>query len=253
MVWNIDPVLFELGPFEIRYYGIFFALSLGLAYALLRHMSAKKKLSIDLLDEAFLFLVLGLVIGARLGHIIFYQLDFYLTHPLQILKIWEGGLSSHGAAIGTFLAYLIFLRLHKKLKFFTFLDLFAVAATIPIAFVRLGNFFNSEIVGRETDLPWAVTFPSIDELARHPSQIYEFLIGAVLFCILYFTWRSKKKAKPGFFFALLLTLYFALRFLVEFVKEYPTHDWALNLTTGQLLSIPFFFMGLIFLYRLRKH
>jgi phosphatidylglycerol---prolipoprotein diacylglyceryl transferase len=254
MIWNIDPVLFELGPFEIRYYGILFALGLLLAYFLLRHLCTKRKLSIELLDEGFLFMVLGLVIGARFGHIIFYSLDFYLAHPLQIIKVWEGGLSSHGAAIGTFIAYLIFLWKNKKsnknLKFFSYLDPMAVAATIPIGMVRLGNFFNSEIVGRPSDLPWAVTFPRVDDIARHPSQIYEFLIGLFLFIVLYTLYQ--KKRKPGFFFALLLTLYFPLRFLVEFVKEYPTHDWAFNLTTGQLLSLPFALLGVFLLIQMGR-
>ena len=253
LTWNIDPVLFEFGPFEIRYYGIIFALALLLAYFLLRHICTQKKLSIELLDEGFLFAVLGLIIGARFGHIVFYNLDYYLSNPLQIIKVWEGGLSSHGAAIGAFIAYLIFLwknkKSHKSLKFFSYLDPMAVAATIPIGLVRLGNFFNSEIVGRPSDLPWAVTFPRVDDIARHPSQIYEFLIGLFLFLV-FFSFH-KKKQKPGFFFGLLLTLYFPLRFLVEFFKEYPSYDWAFNLTTGQLLSIPFFLIGLTLLLKQR--
>lgn len=153
--WSIDPILFEIGPIEIRYYGLFFAVSLLLAYGLMHYMCKQKKLSHELLDELFLYLIFGIVIGARLGHIVFYELDFYLSNPLQILKVWEGGLSSHGGAIGTFIAYLIFLWKNKKeVRFWDYLDPIAIAATMPIAFVRMGNFFNSEIVGRPTDLPW---------------------------------------------------------------------------------------------------
>lgn len=205
-----------------------------------------KKLSHELLDELFLYLIFGIVIGARLGHIVFYELDFYLSNPLQILKVWEGGLSSHGGAIGTFIAYLIFLWKNKKeVRFWDYLDPIAIAATMPIAFVRMGNFFNSEIVGRPTDLPWGVEFSRYDTIIRHPSQLYEFTIGIFLFIVLFFIWQKFRKSLPeGFFLGLLLTSYFLLRFLVEFVKEYPLHENLLNLTTGQLLSIPGVLMGI---------
>lgn len=252
MVWNIDPVLVKLGPLEIRYYGVFFALALFLAYTLARTMVKRKGLSLEKLDSLTVYLVIGLIVGARLGHILFYELDYYLANPLQIVKVWEGGLASHGAAIGTLIAYGLFLWRHKA-RFFDYGDIMVIVACIPASLVRLGNFFNSELVGRETDVPWAVTFTRVDSLSRHPSQLYEFGMGALLFVILYSLWTKKHKtAKHGFFFGLFFTLYFALRFTVEFFKDFPLHEAVFKLTTGQLLSIPFFLVGLGILARGKK-
>ncbi|MEK9166743.1 MAG: prolipoprotein diacylglyceryl transferase [Patescibacteria group bacterium] len=244
--WNIDPVLFSIGSLEIRYYGVFFASGLMLAYLLARKMCRIKNLSVENLDDLSVYLIIGLIVGARFGHIIFYESDYYFANPQQILKVWEGGLASHGAAIGTLLAYGIFLLRHKKVRVFDYADIIAVAACIPVSFIRLGNFFNSEIYGRVTDLPWAVTFSRIDDLSRHPSQIYEFLMGMLILAIMYSLWiRKSKTASGGFFFGLFFILYFAARFLVEFFKEYPLHENFFNLTTGQILSLPFFLFGCI--------
>jgi phosphatidylglycerol:prolipoprotein diacylglycerol transferase len=249
-MWNIDPVLFELGPLEIRYYGVFFALGLFLAYLLIQHMCKLKKRSLETLDVLAVYLILGLILGARFGHIVFYELDYYLANPELILQVWKGGLASHGAAIGILISYGIFLWRHKKVKFFDYADIVVVGAAIPVSLIRLGNFFNSEIVGRETDAAWGVVFERVDDISRHPSQLYEFLMGALLFTILFFTWKKKHKtAKPGLFVGLFFTIYFAMRFTVEFFKDFPLHENAAQLTTGQLLSIPFFILGLILLAR----
>lgn len=251
LTWNIDPILLNLGPLEIRYYGVFFALGLYLAYTLARKMCSQKNLSLEKLDTLAVYLIIGLILGARLGHIVFYELDFYMANPERILQIWKGGLASHGAAIGTLIAYGLFLWRHKT-KTFEYADIMVVAATIPVSLIRLGNFFNSELLGRASDLPWSVTFSRIDNISRHPSQLYEFIMGIILFTILYPLWKKyNKKAKPGFFFGLFFTLYFAMRFTVEFFKDFPLHENAANLTTGQLLSIPFFLFGIIILYRSR--
>lgn len=250
LTWNIDPVLLDLGGLEIRFYGVFFATGLMLAYLLARRMCRMKNFSVENLDNLSVYLIIGLIVGARLGHIMFYELDYYLAHPEQILKVWEGGLASHGAAIGTLVAYGIFLIRNKKVKVFDYADIIAVAACIPVSFIRLGNFFNSEIYGRVTDVPWAVTFSRIDMIPRHPSQIYEFLMGMLIFTVIYPLWLKKyKKAKPGFFIGLFFMLYFTARFIVEFFKEYPLHENFFNLTTGQILSIPFFLFGCIIFFK----
>jgi len=250
MIWNIDPVLLNLGPVQIRYYGVFFALALFLAYSLAQFMVKKRKLSLETFDKLAVYLVIGLIVGARLGHILFYELDYYLSNPLQVFKVWEGGLASHGATIGLLLAYGLFLWRHKKIHFFDYADIIVVVAAIPVSLIRLGNFFNSELYGRVTDVPWAVTFTRVDDLARHPSQLYEFGMGAILFAILLPLWLKKyKTAQPGFFFGLFFMLYFALRFTVEFFKDFPLHENFLNLTTGQMLSVPFFLFGLIVLIK----
>lgn len=261
MVWNVDPVLLDLGFLEIRYYGVFFAVALFLAYSLARWMVTlkrsgsvnEKRLSLDKLDQLAVYLVLGLIVGARFGHIVFYELDYYLVNPMQILKIWEGGLASHGATIGLLVAYILFLYKNKKIRFFDYADILVVAACIPVSLVRLGNFFNSELVGRTSDLPWAVIFQRVDELPRHPSQLYEFGMGVLLFTVLFMLWLKKHRtARPGFFFGLFFTFYFAMRFGVEFFKDFPLHENILDLTTGQLLSVPFFLLGLLILIKIQR-
>lgn len=250
MIWNIDPVLLHLGPLEIRYYGVFFALGLFLAYQVCRKLVSKKKLNLETLDTLVVYLVIGLIVGARLGHILFYELDYYLANPELILQVWKGGLASHGAAIGLLVSYGIFLWRHKKVKIFEYADLIVVGAGIPVSLIRLGNFFNSELYGRVTDVPWAVTFSRIDELTRHPSQLYEFGMGALLFVIMLTVWmKTYKTAKPGFFVGLFFTIYFAMRFTVEFFKEFPLHENFFNFTTGQMLSLPFFLVGLFLVFR----
>lgn len=248
MTWNIDPVLLDLGPLEIRYYGVFFALGLYAAYSLARTMVKKQNLSLDVLDKLTVYLIIGLILGARFGHILFYELDYYLANPLQIIKVWEGGLASHGAAIGLLVAYGLFLWRNKKIGMWDYSDILVVVATLPVSLIRLGNFFNSELVGRETDVPWGVVFSRVDDLTRHPSQLYEFAYGMLLFAILFPLWlRLRKTAKPGFFFGLFFVLYFTMRFTVEFFKDFPLHSGFLNLTTGQILSLPFFALGVAIL------
>ncbi len=251
MIWNIDPVLLNLGPLEIRYYGILFALGLLGAYTVSRYMCRKKNISLDLLDTLGVYLIIGLVVGARFGHIVFYELDYYMANPELILQVWKGGLASHGAAIGVLIAYAIFLWRHKNIKFFDFADIVVIGAAIPAASIRIGNFFNSEIVGRPTNGEWGVVFQRVDNVLRHPSQLYEFGMATILFIVLFIMWQKlNNKVKPGFFFSLFFMAYFTLRFIVEFFKEYPLYN---GLTTGQWLSIPFFLIGLItFIYTQKK-
>jgi len=258
MIWDINPVLLNLGPLEIRYYGVFFALGLYLAYTLARFMitlkrsgSAHKNLSLETFDKLAVYLIIGLIVGARLGHIVFYELDYYLAHPVQIIKVWEGGLSSHGAAIGLLIAYALFLWRNKKNHLFDYADILVVAVTLPVSLIRLGNFFNSELLGRETNAPWGVVFNRVDDFSRHPSQLYEFGMGMMLFAILLPLWLKKyKTAKPGFFFGLFFVLYFAMRFVVEFFKDFLVYEGFFDLTIGQMLSLPFFALGVAVLIKI---
>ena len=229
---NISPVLFEVGPLEVRYYGVLFAFGVLLAYLITMRLWKKAHFSMKHFDSLVIYLFVGMIAGARLGHIVFYNFNYYWQNPSQIIKIWEGGLASHGAAIGLFVAYLIFCWV-KNVKFSKYVDIGVIAMPLVAGFVRVGNFFNSEIVGRETDLPWGVVFQQNGEdFARHPSQIYEALIAWAIFVVMIFMYR--KKRRPYFFLFLFMGLYFASRILVEFVKEYPTYS---GLTMGQWLSV----------------
>lgn len=231
---NISPVILDLGPFEIRYYGLLFAIGALLYYLVTRRIFKREKFPLADFDDLVIYLFVGLVVGARLGHVFFYNASYYLSEPLQILKVWQGGLSSHGAAIGVFLAYLLFCYF-RKVKFAKYADPLVIAMPLIAGFVRLGNFFNSEIVGRQTDAPWGVVFAQRGEdFARHPVQLYEggllWAIFALMICL-----YMKKKRGSYFFMFLFMGLYFGGRFCLEFFKEYQVFEN--GLTMGQWLSL----------------
>ncbi|MDR1488042.1 MAG: prolipoprotein diacylglyceryl transferase [Deltaproteobacteria bacterium] len=262
-VWDIDPVFFQLPFFQlsIRYYGLIFAFVFLGGFFLFRRQTlragASENLAFDIIIPGFI----GLVIGARLGHVFFYNFNLFLNEPLRLFKVWEGGLSSHGAAIGLFCALLWYARKHR-LPLLIVTDRFTFSAALGASFVRLGNFFNSEIVGKVTDSAWGVKFPRYDLLepsicpARYPSQLVEFAMGLVIFVVLLATDKilGKEKRPRGVLSALFLILYFFGRFLVEFIKERQNPEDDHLLSIGQMLSIPAIAAGLILLWRcLRKN
>lgn len=239
----IDPILVEFGPFTIRYYGLLLAGGLAVYLLVTRWIFQRESLSVDKLYNIAFYMVLGLIIGARLGFILFYSFGYYWANPEDIYKIWEGGLSSHGATIGLLVAYLLFYWREKKrnpdFKSYKYLDLLVIAMPIVAAFVRMGNFINSEIVGRITDLPWGVVFTLTgDTAARHPVQLYECLTALLIFVVLltvYLLWY--KKLAPYFMTALFVLIYFSTRFILEFFKEFQVVGVDSPLTMGQILSI----------------
>lgn len=238
---SLDPILAEFGPFTVRYYGLLLAGGLA-GYLLIEKWIFKREgLSLEKLYNACFYLVLGLIIGARLGFIIFYSFGYYWANPEDVFKIWEGGLSSHGAAIGLVAAYCLYFWREKKkdpdFRFYRFADLLVIAMPVVAACVRIGNFINSEIVGRATDLPWGVVFALTgDPSARHPVQIYECLAALIIFAVLLLVYIFYyKKAKPYFMLSLFVLVYFSTRFLLEFFKEFQVISGPL--TMGQVLSV----------------
>ena len=217
-------------------------------------------------DSFFIWGVLGVIIGSRLGHCLFYEPGYYLTRPWEILFVWKGGLASHGATLGLILTLYLFGRKYK-IKFLEMLDCFAMAATCGAIFVRLGNFMNSEIVGRITDVPWAVKFVRFQDggmYPRHPSQLYEAFMAIVVLIVLLLVDRKFKERRPnGLLIGIFFALYFTFRFIVEFFKEWQTlahFDMAqramvpeFGLTMGQLLSIPFILLGYGMLFWIWKN
>ncbi len=235
---NISPEFFTLGPVSVRWYGLCFVAGLILAYLVLRSLFKKRKWKIELLESVAVYLFFGMVIGARLGHILFYNPKYFFGHPLEILKIWEGGLASHGAAIGVLVAYLIWIKV-RKVKFSKFADTLVVAFPLVAGFVRLGNFFNSEIVGTRTNLGIGVVFERLGEdFARHPVQLYSALMNWLVFVVLFLVYKKYyKKTPPLFFLFFYMGLYFAGRFAVEFWKDlHEMPDWS-PLSMGQVLSV----------------
>lgn len=264
IIWNVSPDIFHLGPITVRWYGILFAMAFLVGYKIMEHVYKTENIPVKDVDRLSLFMIFGVVIGARLGHVLFYQPDYYFAHPLEIFKIWEGGLASHGASIGILIAMYIYSRKGPVRSYSWILD--RIILTVPIGgfFVRMGNLMNSEIYGHVTSLPWGFKYvkDSVNEgvpLAmiqpHHPTQIYEGLLYLLLFIVL-ITWYNRKHAslKPGMLFGTFLICLFSIRFFVEFFKEVQVPfeidlvaKYGLNM--GQLLSIPFIIAGIIILIR----
>jgi len=254
IIWDVNPEIFRIGNFAIRWYGILFALGFVIGYIILGQIFKKENIPSKLLDTVTTYMVIATVIGARLGHFLFYEPEYFLQNPLQILKIWEGGLASHGAAIGIFIALYIFSRKINKPYFWT-LDRIAIVVALAGFFIRIGNLMNSEIYGIETSLPWGFIFVLWGEtVPKHPTQIYEGLSYLIIFFILYSIYLKKgTQLKHGYLFGLFMILLFSVRFLIEFIKE-PQVGFEENmiLNMGQILSIPFILIGTFIILRARK-
>ena len=246
--WNVNPEIFRIGSFAIRWYGLLFALGFYFGYLIFRGFFKREGIKLDVLDNLTLYVFIGTVLGARLGHCLFYQPDYYFSNPLEILKIWEGGLASHGAAIGILIALYLFARKIKK-PYLWILDRIGIAVALAGAFIRTGNLMNSEIIGLPTNVNWAFVFERIDSQPRHPSQIYETASYLVLFVILFFMYYKTKAAeKPGVLFSIFLISLFASRFIIEYSKEVQVQfEQSLFINMGQLLSIPFIIAGIALL------
>ncbi|GAB5551712.1 MAG: prolipoprotein diacylglyceryl transferase [Saprospiraceae bacterium] len=257
ITWDVSPEIFTLGPVTPRWYGLLFASGFLAGLFMVREMFKVEKAPEEWLDKAFMYIVIGGVVGARLGHVFFYDWDYYSKNLLEIPAIWRGGLASHGGAIGILIAIYIFSRLVTKKPMLWMLDKVVVPTALAALFIRLGNFINSEIVGTPHDGPLAVLFvrayPPLNEVPRHPVQLYEGLSYLIIFIILFYTyWRTNKREKPGFIFGLFLVFVFGVRFFLEKFKHTQGGlEEAVNntLSTGQILSIPFVLIGLYFIFR----
>lgn len=247
---NINPEIVRVGPFSVRWYGMMYLIGFLSSYLLVRYQVRKKGLSISkvVIDSLYTYIILGLLIGARLGYVLFYNLSVYLKNPLEIFAVWHGGMSFHGGLIGCIVSGFIFTRRYK-LDFWQLSDLVIVTAPIGLGLGRLGNFINGELYGRVTDVPWAIVFPEGGALPRHPSQLYEFILeGIVLFLLL---WLLKERiTKKGYILATFLSLYGLFRFIVEFFREPdPQIGYILGfLTMGQILSTIMVLIGLLIFY-----
>jgi phosphatidylglycerol:prolipoprotein diacylglycerol transferase len=249
---NIDPILLELGPIRVSWYGLMYVFGFIGSYLLVRYQLKKKDFGITRveIENLYFYLVLGLMIGARLGYILFYDLRTYLQDPLEMIAIWHGGMSFHGGLIGVLLVGILFSYKNKK-SFWRLSDLLIVTAPIGLGLGRIGNFINGELYGRVTTLPWGMIFPKGGPLPRHPSQLYESALeGGVLFVILWFL-KDNKRIPTGGLLALFLFLYGAFRFFVEFFREPDAHlGFILGpFTMGQILCSFMILGGMgLFLY-----
>ncbi len=254
--WNLKPEIFEWGFLSVRYYGLFFAVGFMAGYYILEKMFKSENIQQEWLDKLFMYVVIATVVGARLGHVFFYGWDHYSQHPGDIIKIWEGGLASHGGAFGILIAIYYYSKNVTKKSMLWTMDRLLVPVALAGMFIRLGNLMNSEIYGHVTDLPWGFIFERRGEtLPKHPTQLYEAICYLFTFIVMFFAyWKTKAKEKQGLLFGIFLIGVFGSRFLVEFVKEVQ-EEWEVGMTLnmGQLLSIPFIVGGIYLIYNaLRK-
>ncbi|MDD7088454.1 MAG: prolipoprotein diacylglyceryl transferase [Bacteroidales bacterium] len=264
--WNIDPILIHIGNFELRYYGLCWALGFLIGYILVKKIFIKENIESKYLEALFLYVFLGALIGARLGHCLFYDWEYFSHHILEIFLpvsfIPSGvkftgyaGLASHGGAIGVILAVLLYNRKYH-IPILSILDKLAFATPVLGALIRIGNFFNSEIIGAPTNVGWAVVFDRVDALPRHPAQLYEAFAYIISFIVLCFAYRYKYKhgIRDGLIFGLCIMLIFVARFFIEYCKEVQESfeiglRESIGMDMGQILSIPFIIVGLFYTFR----
>ncbi|WP_417908541.1 prolipoprotein diacylglyceryl transferase [Candidatus Electronema sp. PJ] len=259
---DIDPVIVAIGPLAVRWYGLMYVLGFAAAYLLVRRQARQFawQQMLDQLDNLNLTLIFGVILGGRLGYVLFYNLPYYLEYPLEVFATWQGGMSFHGGVLGVLVSGLIYCRC-TKLNFWQGADLYAVTAPIGLGLGRIGNFMNGELYGRTTEVAWGMIFPSGGELPRHPSQLYEALLeGLVLFLILW-PLRTKPWQKPrnrnwphGSLLAFFLIFYGLFRYLIEFFRE-PDPQLGLlllGMSMGQLLCTAMLCTGLLLYWFLRQ-
>jgi phosphatidylglycerol---prolipoprotein diacylglyceryl transferase len=259
--WNIDPVFFEIGGLSLRYYSLFFALGFIVSFQILRQIFISQGISEKLLEQLSIYIIAGTLIGARLGHCLFYEANYYLAHPLEIVLPfrWTSsrfkitgfqGLASHGGAIGIFTGLLLYARKYK-LPFLWLLDRLCIVIPLCGACIRIGNFFNSEIIGKTSSVQWAIIFERFDQAPRHPAQLYE----AICYLGLFLIFRSlflkfHTQLRPGRLSGYFIISLFTIRFLMEFLKENQEHfEDHLPLNMGQILSCPLIIWGIYLVIR----
>ena len=247
---NFDPVAFEIFSLGIRWYSLSYIFGIVLGWLLCKKIFIKDKNLNEKFDDYISYLIIGIIVGGRLGYIIFYNIDYYLKNLFDIFKVWEGGMSFHGGLIGIIVATIIFAKKNGE-NSFLYMDLVAIVAPIGIFFGRLANFINSELYGTPSEVPWAIIFIKIDNLARHPSQLYEAILeGIILFIILLYFREKNYLKKPGLISAIFLIFYSVFRFVAEFfrVPDEQLGYLIFNLSMGQIISVLFIIFGIVLFY-----
>ena len=268
ILWNPDVEAFHLFGFSVRWYSLCWLIGLVLAYFIVQRLYKQQKIKDELFDPLFLYCFFGILLGARLGHCLFYQPEYYLTSwqhfiemivPIHFLPAggWKfvgyEGLASHGGTIGLIVALYLYYR-RTRLNLWQVLDNIAIATPITACFIRLGNLMNSEIIGKVTDVPWAFIFERVDKMPRHPEQLYEAIAYFVFFFVGLWLYRKHpQRVGTGFFFGLCLTLIFTFRFFIEYTKDIQVDfESGMPLNMGQILSLPFIAIGIYCMRRKGK-
>lgn len=264
IIWNVNPEIFRVGGFALRYYSVLFATAFALGYLLMKTMYRKEGLGEEHLSPLLFYIIAGTIIGARLGQVFFYEFGYFKSHPLEIIFPfrfgakgfeWTGyqGLASHGGAIGILAALALYCRKYGH-NFLQTVDKLVITVALAGFFIRIGNLFNSEIIGKPAAVSLAFVFERVDLLPRHPSQVYEAIAYLVVFLALWMLYQKKRqRLSKGFLFGWFLVLVFSARLLIEFTKENQEQfENALLLNMGQILSIPFILIGVFFILRRKK-
>ena len=247
---NFDPVAFQIMSFEIRWYSLAYILGIVIGWILCKKIFIKNSDISEKFDDYITYLIIGIILGGRIGYIVFYNFSYYLDNFLDIFKIWQGGMSFHGGLLGVIVSSYIFAKKNNQNPFF-YLDQVSLVAPVGIFFGRLANFINSELYGTVSDVPWSVIFIKVDNLSRHPSQLYEAILeGLILFIILIYFTNKNYLNKPGLISGLFLIFYSIFRFLVEFfrVPDEQIGYLILSLTMGQIISLVFASIGMAIFY-----
>tara|TARA_B100001778_G_scaffold268303_1_gene229701 strand:+ start:78 stop:851 length:774 start_codon:yes stop_codon:yes gene_type:complete len=247
---NFDPIAFQVFSVEIRWYSLAYIVGLLLGWIYCKKFLIIDKDKKNQFDDYISYVIIGIVIGGRLGYVFFYNPSYYLENLNEILMIWNGGMSFHGALLGIVFATILFCK-KNNVNIFYFLDLVALSAPIGIFLGRIANFINSELYGRASDIIWSVKFIQIDNLNRHPSQIYEAIFEGIFLFILLNLFHFKITKKNGLASSLFLILYSLFRFFIEFTREPDTHIGLIlfNMSMGQIISVIFFIIGMILFYK----
>jgi len=256
ITWDFNPDIFSIGNHAVRWYGLMFALGFLIGYLIFQRYLRGDKLTSEMVDSLLVYIAIATIVGARLGHCLFYEPDYYLKNPLEILKIWKGGLASHGFAIGLLLALWLYYRKYK-IPFLWLMDRLVIVVALGCAFIRIGNFFNSEIYGLPTSLPWGVEFVRdrlydsatgeiLPTVPRHPTQLYEALSYFLIFFASFVFYRKRNmEVRDGFIFSVFMIALFCARFLIEFLKnDQVAFEAGMKFNMGQLLSLPFILAGI---------
>lgn len=268
IIWNPDLIICHLGPLAIRWYSTCWLIGLLLGYFIVKHLYRELKIADEKFEPLFLYCFIGILAGARLGHCLFYEPEYFLSSGTHIIEMllpvrmgidgeWHftgyEGLASHGGSIGVILALILYSKV-MKISFWTAIDCIAIAAPTTATFIRLGNLMNSEIIGKATDLPWAFIFERVDIIPRHPAQLYEAIAYFIIFFIVWAIWRKRPElCGTGFFLGIVLTLIFTFRFFIEYSKEIQVaFEAGLPIDMGQILSIPLVILGIWCMWRGHK-
>jgi len=253
LVWNADPVIFRIGSFSLRWYGLLFVSGFLIGFYIMSWIFKQEGKDPADLDRWLFYIFGGAVIGARLGHCLFYDPAYYLANPLEILFIWKGGLASHGGTAGVLVGTWLFSQKREE-SVLWLLDKLAIPTALASALIRLGNFFNSEIIGIATESKFGIIFARVSQTPLHPAQLYEsvaYLLTFIILLVIYIKYRSR--IRDGLYLGIMMLGIFVTRFFIEFIKpEFAEYDTGINLNLGQLLSIPFIILGLVMIFRVLR-